>query len=92
MALILKKEMDTGVVLENAYCKVEEVTANKEKMNFYLGIYLNKVARNNDKTPLETKFYSCEHNVLVNENSIRQAYNYLKTLDEFENAVDDLGE
>lgn len=92
MALILKKEMDTGLVVDNVYCKVEEINANKEKMNFYLGIYLNKDARDGDKIPLETKFYSCEHNVLINENSIRQSYNYLKTLEEFKDAVDDLEE
>lgn len=92
MALILKKEMDTGLVVDNVYCKVEEINANKEKMNFYLGIYLNKDARSNSKTPLETKFYTCDHDVLVNENSIKQAYNYLKTLEEFKNAADDLGE
>lgn len=92
MALILKKEMEYGLILDHAYCKVEEITANKEKMNFYLGIYLNKEARDNNKTPLERKFYYCDHNVLVNENSIRQAYNSLKTLEEFKNATDDLGE
>lgn len=67
MVLIIEKEMDTGLVLENAYCKVEEITANKEKMNFYLGIYLNKEARKMEKTPLETKPYSCEHDVTINE-------------------------
>ena len=92
MALILKKEMNTGFVLDNAYCKVEEINANKERMNFYLNIYLNKESRDNNKIPLETKFYSCEHSVLTSENSIRQAYNHLKTLDEFKNSIDDLDE
>lgn len=92
MALILKKEMDTGLILENAYCKVEEVNTNKEKMNFYLGIYLNKDARDNCKLPLETKLYTCGHDIKIEQNSIRQAYEYLKELDEFSNAIDDLEE
>ena len=92
MALILKKEMETGLIVEEAYCKVEEINANKERMNFYLNIYLNKEARDNNKTPLETKFYSCEHSVLTAENSIKQAYNHLKTLEEFKDSIDDLDE
>lgn len=90
MGLILTKEMNTGLILEEAYCKVEEITANKEKMNFYLGVYLNKEARENNKAPLETKFYSCEHNVNTSKNSIKQAYVYLKSLEEYSNAIDDL--
>ena len=31
MALIVKKELETGLVLEKAYCKIEEINANKEK-------------------------------------------------------------
>lgn len=90
MALILKKELESGLILEEAYCKVEEINANKEKMNFYLSTYLNKEARDNNKAPLETRFYSCNHNVLVNKNSIRQAYMYLKSLEDFSEAIDDL--
>lgn len=90
MALILKKELESGLILEEAYCKVEEINANKEKMNFYLSIYLNKEARNNNKIPLESKFYSCDHDVYMNRNTIKQAYMYLKSLEDYNNAIDDL--
>lgn len=71
MALIIKREMNTGIVLENSYYKVEEIIASKEKMNFYLGVYLDKEARNNNKDPLETKLYTCGHDININENSIK---------------------
>lgn len=90
MALIIKKVMNTGIVAEDSYCKVEEINANKDSMNFYLGIYLNKVARNSNKSPLETILYTCNHDINTNKNSIKQAYEYLKTLEEYKNAIDDL--
>ena len=92
MALIVKKELETGLVLEEAYCKVEEINANKEKMSFHLSIYLNKEARNNGKVPFQTKVFSCEHNLELEENSIKQAYKFLKTLDEFIGYNDDFEE
>ena len=59
-------------------------------MSFHLSVYLNKEARNNNKIPFQTKIFSCEHNLELEENSIKQAYNYLKTLDEYKESIDDL--
>lgn len=92
MALIIKKEMETGLILSDAYCKVEEVNVKKERMNFYVVIYLNKESRIENKIPLETKLYYCEHSVDINENSIKQSYNYLKTLEEYMESIDDYDE
>ena len=32
--------METGFIVEEAYCKVEEINANKERMNFFIQIYI----------------------------------------------------
>lgn len=90
MALIIDQEMKTGVIANSSYCKIESVTATRDEMNFYVGIYLNKESRIENKQPLETRSYSCGHDSNADKNSIRQGYEFLKTLSEYENAIDDL--
>lgn len=91
MALILKKELESGLVIEDSYCKVMEVICTKNSMSFYVGVFVNKEMRELNKAPIKSLNYNCEHNSSNNSyNSIKQAYEYLKTLDEYKSAIDDL--
>lgn len=92
MALILtNKSFNNGLTLENVYCKVTDVSCNKEKITFNVGIYVNKETKEKGSVTLENKNYSCTHDVSeTSRNSIKQAYDYLKTLEEYKNAIDDL--
>lgn len=92
MALILEnKELETGIILENSYIRVTEVHCDKDNLNFIVGIYKDKDARQEGKRVILTKSYSCKHYVdSESYNSIKQAYEYLKTLEEFKDSIDDL--
>lgn len=90
MALIVKKELENGIILENSYHKIQEVIATKDVLEFRVAIYKDKEAREQEKKIIEFKIYNCIHNTTVSsKNSIEQAYQYLKTLIEYENSIDD---
>lgn len=85
MALLQTTSLETGIIVENAYKRVEMVQiADKSKMLFTVKSYAG--------SPLEfqafdTKSYQCEYDI-DGKNPIKQAYVYLKTLPEFESAQD----
>lgn len=91
MALILNKELDSGIVLDKSYHKISSLTCTANIIDFVVEIYKDKEARQNNKKAIECKSYRCSHDV-TNEsfNSIKQAYEYLKTLSEYKNSEDDL--
>jgi len=91
MALIKKLELKTGIILENAYFKIPGVNCTKEFMNFTVDIYKDKESRESGKLQVGSISYECLHDTSENStNCIRQAYQYLKTLDEYEGGIDDL--
>lgn len=75
-------------LLENAYIKITNQTGNKEKVLLDVGIYDKK-----DGVCVLTKYY--DFVPIVSDSSanfIKQGYEYLKTLDEYKDAVDLLDE
>lgn len=93
MALVKKMELSNGIILDKSYSKIAEVVCNKEVINFTLVIYKDKECRILNKDSVQVKHYACTHNINFNsENSIKQSYEYLKTLDEYKDAIDDLDE
>jgi hypothetical protein len=77
------------IIISNAYFRIDNLNGNKNGINIILGIYSNK----DSSKAIETKLYTFVPNVLDNsKNFIKQGYEYLKTLDEFKDAVDLLDE
>lgn len=72
-----------GVLVQNAYIKVARFSGNKSVLNFAVSVYARKDA---DDFVAESG-YSCDYS-LDGDNAIKQAYDYLKTLPEFADAVD----
>jgi hypothetical protein len=84
MALQINKELNnTGLVVENLYARVGTIeVSNKDSL--YYGV---EYFKDSDKEALMSSSYSCVYNI-EGDNPIKQAYEYLKTLPEFADAVD----
>jgi hypothetical protein len=70
------------LILQNAYCKIYEISGSKENINFSVGISAQK-----DSEKLDAAFYSFVPK-LDGQNFIAQAYIHLKTLPEYAGATD----
>lgn len=78
---IKKQGFFGSLVAKSAYIKVENVKASKEK------IIADVTFTTEDKEKFQQKTYSFLPN-LEGKNFIAQAYDHLKTLPEFANAID----
>lgn len=75
--------------IANVYCKIDSFTGDKDLITINVGYYKDstKAVKINNKT------YSFVPNIQdTSGNFIKQGYEYLKTLDEFKDAVDLLDE
>jgi hypothetical protein len=83
MALTANIETNEGVVVRNAYCRVEQIAITKTHINFVVKSYVNP---EKFKKFFE-KSYVCNYD-LSGVNPIAQAYEHLKTLPDFAGATD----
>jgi hypothetical protein len=84
MAISITVKTSTGLTVENAYHKIEALALeNKTAINFRIRAYS---APSGFPFFMET-MYSCSYD-LNGPNPIKQAYQFLKTLPEFSDAVD----
>lgn len=84
--MALSRTVDTpwGVQVPDAYCRVEAVTLqSKASMKAYLRLY----ATSTGVPAFDEQIVECAYD-LEGDNPIAQAYEHLKTLPEFEGAVD----
>lgn len=82
MGLKISKEFDNGAIAPECYVNIGRIEFSPMSLIMVV-FYYTKDARDNNKTPVETRMIpreSCE--------SRTDAYNYLKTLPEFSGAVD----
>jgi hypothetical protein len=77
-----QKGFSGELILQNAYCKIYEISGSKEKINFSLGI-----SEQSESERLDVRFYNFVPR-LDGQNFIAQAYIHLKTLPEFAGATD----
>ncbi len=82
MALENTVTMENGIVVNNAYCRVENINLKKDKIFFSVFKYVTT-----DKKPFEDQRMSAHYD-LLGDNPFAQAYAYLKTLSEFAEATD----
>lgn len=78
-----------GLTINSAYLKIDSLSGNKNSMDINLGVYANK----DSNESLEQRFYNFAPSVAdTAPNTFKQGYEYLKTLDEYKDAVDLLDE
>ena len=83
MALKTNYTTSSDVTINSAYVRVEGVQLSKEHTSFVVCYYVSA----SSKTAADRQVNSCPYN-LEGENPIKQAYEHLKTLPEFSDAVD----
>ena len=89
MALQKTIELENGITVENAYIRIDTVSGYKGGIIISVNSYVSAEAYNNGKDYIEQRIYSFVPNVADDApNFIRQGYDYLKTLPEFEDAMD----
>ncbi|WP_143763782.1 hypothetical protein MKX34_23805 [Paenibacillus sp. FSL R5-0636] len=89
MALKMTLNFDTGVVVENAYLNIGDITGNKDALYFQLDVYMSKSASEEGKKVIRQTLHSFTPS--AEDDSLRwdkQAYEYLRTLEEFKDAED----
>lgn len=90
MALIITKiETMAGINVQNPYIRIDSIIGNKEKLSILVHAYISQNAFNSGRGNLFAKSYDFVPS--VNEESsnfIKQGYEYLKTLDEYKDAID----
>jgi hypothetical protein len=82
MALQKTAQTNFGFDVKNSYIRVEGVRVEKDKIQFQARTSVDGV-----KPHFADVSYECGY-VIEGENPIKQAYEYLKTLPEFDGAVD----
>lgn len=83
MALKAKIELDSGIVVDDSYCRVENVSIrNKTSMAIVVAMY-----KSINKSAFDRKNFVGQYD-LNGSNILAQAYEHLKTLPEFANAED----
>ncbi len=97
MALQMTISTKSGLTIENAYVKVSDNLNLNRSSNSRLGYFRLEVYKDTDsrtsgkaqiKDPDFKRFYCFKYDLESSYNAIAQAYNYLKTLDEFQAAID----
>lgn len=71
-----------GLLIKDAYIVITSFCGNKSKIQFIVAI-----RQRSDLEDIETYYRECDYN-LSGGNVLEQAYNHLKTLPEFSDAVD----
>lgn len=85
---IIKNIFGEELTLENAYIKIDSIQGDKNNIEFRVQMF-NKTK----EYLIDERFYNFIPDVLENSpNFIKQGYEYLKTLPEFQDAVDVLEE
>lgn len=86
MALISDIELDSGLIIQNAYLRIRTFSGSETYINFNLSVYLNKESFIEEKSPITQINYNMDYD--KDRNLFRQMYEYLRTLPEYEDAVE----
>lgn len=88
MALKANITLNIGIPINNTYTRIDTVSGYKGGIDMSVNVYISREAFLNSQGYLEQRRYSFIPSVEVgSENFIKQGYEYLKTLPEFENAT-----
>ena len=89
MALSKDIILNNGLTVPNAYIRIDTVSGYKGGLDISVNSYVSQEAFNNGQGYLEQKIYHFIPSVEdTAPNFIKQGYEYLKTLEEYADAVD----
>lgn len=90
MALSITITLDSGICVNDSYARIESRGGgNKSNLTFFVGYYINQQAFEEGKSLVKQESFTFESSVEDDApNDIRQCYEYLKTLPEFDDAID----
>jgi hypothetical protein len=89
MTLQMNVNTDIGLLIENAYIRIDEQSGNKESINLRIRSYLSQEKQTAGCAWISEKIITFTPDVSDGApNFIKQGYEYLKTIPEFETAVD----
>jgi hypothetical protein len=90
MALVLDITTDSGITIDQAYARVDYRSGlNKSDLMFTLNYYVSKEICDQGKPYFRQDTFTFVPSVDDNApNDIKQCYEYLKTLPEFEGSID----
>lgn len=89
MAISKNVILNNGLDVQNAYIRVDTVNGYKGDLQISVNSYVSQEDFNGGQGYLEQKFYSFVPSVEdTAPNFIKQGYEYLKTLEEYVDAVD----
>ena len=87
MALQISKDTDQGFTAETAYAKITSFNYDDQAgLRFDVKIFFDVQSRQNDLQPID--YISCEIPALPTTDMLPALYNHLKTLPEFQGALD----
>lgn len=89
MALLKDSTLESGIQVSQAYHRIDNVSGSKNLLFVQVNSYLSAEVFRNGKIALEVKHYSFTPSTADDaQNFIKQAYEHLKTLTDFESAID----
>lgn len=89
MGLIKNITLENGLVANGSYVRIDTVSGYKGGIDLSVNSYVSQAAFNEGKAYIDQKMYSFTPSVDDNSpNFIKQGYEYLKTLDEYQDAID----
>lgn len=88
MALRLNTEF-SGIPINNSYGRIDDFNGNKQGMDFTFIYFVNKQASDDGELPFKKETHHFIPNVNdAASNYHKQGYEHLKTLPEFQTAID----
>lgn len=86
LALICDMELESGLMIPDAYLRITSFSGSENHVNFNLSVFINENSFDDEKPAVTQIAYSMDFD--KDRNLFRQMYEYLKTLPEYEDAVE----
>lgn len=89
IGLIRSVKLNNGLEVYNAYYRLNSLSGDKDNIEFVMHGYASKSLRNEGAGRIDEEYYSFTPDTSEDAtNFIKQAYEYLKTLPEYADAID----
>ncbi|MEK5469340.1 hypothetical protein [Paenibacillus sp. FSL M7-0896] len=89
MALTMKIQSSMGLEIPEAYIKIDSLSGNKNMLQINVKTYVSQTAAQEDRVPVEDTYKSFTPSVEEDaKNFIKQGYEFLKSLPEYDGAID----
>jgi|SRR5699024_7789249 len=86
LALVCDVELESGLTISKAYLKISSFSGSETHINFNLNVFINKTNFEEERPPITHKNYDMHFD--KDRNLFRQMYEHLRTLPEYEHAIE----